>query len=110
MISAQIYAATIVVLSLAFFVVAVRQDNFCENAKYFFDQLEGHKEDIIISVIGLTIVGRSSILPDESWVKIVESGEIFYIILGIGISLGAGKSGDGIRKWLKKRKGSKNTG
>jgi hypothetical protein len=91
------------VLGLVTWLILVTWYNkpIAENIEEAFDSLDEHKDDIIVSVISLIIVGRATSLNDEFFLEWISGTSAIFFVVSVGAALGASRSGRGILEWLR---------
>lgn len=62
------------------------------------DVIDEHKDDILMLIGVVVILGRSVVMPHPMWIDVVESGELTWLVLAAGLGLGFGRAGKALKK------------
>lgn len=89
-------AALILCAVIAHYVMDLTQ----EKLSAFLDAIDEHKDDLAFAYIIVLVIGRSVIVSDATWVKIMSTGELSLLALAFGGGIGLSRAG---KAYLKKR-------
>jgi len=77
-----------------------KEGQLSSRAQASLDALDEHKDDILGAIGTLVILARSVILPNGQWVEVINGGQLVWLVLAVGLGIGVGRIGKGLKKKL----------